>query len=69
MGLRMKDLIFLGFTEKSDFYGGGVHEKPIYRGDCLNRGAWTVCRFNGWTWQEREGGVFEGSWYPNIYYE
>ena len=30
----MKDLIFLGFTEKSDFFwggegGGGVNEKPI----------------------------------------
>ena len=40
------------FTEKSEFYGWGgvgggrgVHEKPIYRGDCLKRGAWTVFRF------------------------
>ena len=29
---------------------GGVHKKPIYRGDCLKTGgegggAWTVCRF------------------------
>ena len=21
--------------------------KPIYRGDCLKRGAWTVCRIKG----------------------
>ena len=27
--------------------GGGVHEKPIQRGDCLKRGAWTVCPFRG----------------------
>ena len=30
MGLRMKNLIFLGLTEKSDFYeggGGGVKKK------------------------------------------
>ena len=25
----------------------GIHDKPIYRGDCLKRGAWTACRFNG----------------------
>ena len=24
--------IFGGFTEKSDFQGWGVHQKPIYRG-------------------------------------
>ena len=47
MGLRMKNLIFLGLTEKSDFYegGGGGHKKPIYRGDCLKWEACTVCRF------------------------
>ena len=42
--------------------GGGGHEKPIYRGDCLKRGPWTICRFKGGPWQERGagGGVFEG---------
>lgn len=25
----------------------GVHDRPIYGGDCLKRGAWTACRFNG----------------------
>ena len=24
------------------------------------KGAWTVCRFKGWTLQDRGGGVFEG---------
>ena len=35
-----------GFTEKCGFKGG-VHEKPIYRGDCLKSGVWTICRFKG----------------------
>ena len=26
---------------------GGVHEKPIYRGELPKKGAWTVCRFKG----------------------
>ena len=34
----VKDEKLWGFTEKSDFRGGG-HEKPIYRGNCLKRGA------------------------------
>ena len=52
--------------EKSKFLGGeggGVHEKPICRGDCLKRDGWTwtVRRFKGGgTWQERGGGIFEG---------
>ena len=37
MELRVKTLIFWAFTEKSNFYGG-VHKKPIWRGDCLRRG-------------------------------
>ena len=41
----------------------GVHEKPIYRGDCLKAGGevWAVCGFNG-AWQESGGScVFEVS--------
>ena len=35
--------------------GGGGGTKNQYRGgDCLKRGAWTVCRFKG-AWQERGG--------------
>ena len=43
--------LFGGFTEKSNFFfwggGEGIHEKPIWRGDCLKMGLWTVCRFKG----------------------
>ena len=28
-------------------------------GQYLKRGVWTICRFNGGQWQEREGGLFE----------
>ena len=42
--------------------------KNQYRGgNCLKRGAWTVCRFKGGL--ARKGGVFEGGWYPNVHYE
>ena len=37
---------------KNPFFGGRVHEKPIYRG------AWTFCRFEGRLGQE--GVVFLG---------
>ena len=62
-----------GFTEKSDFYGGGVggHEKTIYRGNCLKREAWSVCKFKGGGLAKKEvDGVFEegGGWYPNACY-
>ena len=61
------------FTEKSYFYSGrGVHEKPIYGGNCLKKGTWTVCRSKG------EGGLGEkegggglrkgGRWYLNARY-
>ena len=44
-----------GFTEKSNFLGGGVHEKPIYRGALPKKGegAWTVCRFRGVAYRKR----------------
>ena len=46
------------FTEKSYFYSGrGVHEKPIYGGNCLKKGTWTVCRSKGeGGLEEKEGG-------------
>ena len=56
-----------GFTEKSDFYGGGReggvggHEKTIYRGNCLKREAWSVCKFKGGGLAKKEvDDVFEG---------
>ena len=37
--------------------GEGVHEKQIYRGNGLKKGAWTVCRFKG-RLGKKEGVVF-----------
>ena len=39
----MKNFNIWGFTEKSDFQGGGGFMKYEYRGDCLKGGAWAVC--------------------------
>ena len=50
--------LFAGFTEKPNFLGKGIHEKPLCRGDCLKIGLWTVCRFKEGL--VRKGGVFEG---------
>ena len=33
MELRMENLVFCEFTEKSDFQGGQGHGKPIQRGE------------------------------------
>ena len=44
---------FLEFTEKSVFKGSV--QKPIYRGDCLKRGAWTFSKLKGGAWKNREG--------------
>ena len=49
-------------NEKFEYYGGslknpsfrGSHNKLIYRGNCLTREAWTVCRFKGVSGGERE---------------
>ena len=62
MGLRAKILVLWGFPEKSFFLmgGGGIHKKPICRGNCLKRGAWAVCRFKGGLGKKEEGGFFEG---------
>ena len=38
--------------------GGGIHEKPIYREDCLKRGAWTICRFKEGLGKKEGRGVF-----------
>ena len=66
----MKNFKLLGFTEKSDFYGG-VRKKPIYRERLPENGggrggAFTVCRFNrgGGLANKRRGGVFEGGLIP-----
>ena len=47
----MKALIFLGFTEKSDFFGGeGGSRKTNLEGELPKKGeggAWTFCQFKG----------------------
>ena len=57
----MKNFNILGVHGEIQVLGWGEgHEKPIYRGDCLKRGPWTVCRFKGGRLGKKEGGgVFE----------
>ena len=58
-GVKDKKFQYYGGSLKNQiFRGGGVHEKPIKRGNCLKRGACTVCRFTGGAWQKRGNGVF-----------
>ena len=69
MWLRMKDFYIFGVHWKIQFLGG-VHEKPIYRGDCLKRVGLDSLQIQWGSWQEREG-VFlrgRGGWYPNAHY-
>ena len=54
-----KTLVFLKFTEKV----GGL-QKTIYRGDCLKRGAWTVCRFKRGLGKKEGSGIFFGGLIP-----
>ena len=49
--------------------GGGVHEKPIQRGELPKRGGLGQFVDLRGAWQERGGGVLEGGWYPNAHYE
>ena len=69
MGLKMKNFNILGIDWKIRLLRGEF-TKNWYRGWGLpKRGAWTVCRFIGGSWQEKGGGVFEGGgWYPNADY-
>ena len=56
MGLRMKNFNTMGVHCKTQFLGEGRLQKKQYiEGNCLKRGAWTVCRF-----KEGLGGVFFG---------
>ena len=46
MGLRMKNFNTMGVHCKTQFLGEGRLQKNQYiEGNCLKRGAWTVCRF------------------------
>ena len=54
----------MGVHRKIGFLGG-VHEKPIYRGNCLKkRGFGQFVDLRGSLAKKREGGVSAG-WYPN----
>ena len=58
MVLSMKNFSILGVHWKI-WLLGEVHEKLIYRGDCIEMGPWTVCWFNGGLGKKEGGGVFE----------
>ena len=55
-----KILILWGFTQKSDFQGGGFTKKQYIGANCLKRGAWTVCRFKECLAKKRGGECFWG---------
>ena len=60
MGLRMKHFNIMGVHRKIGFLGG-VHEKPIYRGNCLKkRGFGQFVDLRGSLAKKREGGVSAG---------
>ena len=60
MGLRMKNFNIMGFTQKSNFQGGRELQKLNKQGDCLKRGAWTVCRFKRGLDKNERSGIFDG---------
>ena len=45
--MKDKNFDIFGVHVKIRVLEGGFYEKPIYKGNCLKRGAWTVCRFKG----------------------
>ena len=55
MGLKMKTFNIMGVHKFRGEEGGGSHKKTIYRGNCLKRVAWTICRGLG---KKEEGGCF-----------
>ena len=65
MGLKMKNVNIMGVHQLLE---EGGHKKTIYMGNCLKRGAWTICRgleqFAGGLAKNREKGVFEGGLIP-----
>ena len=65
MGLRMKNNNIIGAHQ---FLGEGRegHKKSIYIGNCLKRGAWTICRGLG---KKYEGVFCWGGWYLDAHYD
>ena len=41
----MKNFDVFEVHGKIQVLGGEVHEKPVYRRECLKSEGWTVCRF------------------------
>ena len=66
---KVKDRKFkYGGSLKNLVFRGQVPEKPIYRVELPQKGAWTVSRFKGKLDKNNGGGAFEGGWYPNAHY-
>ena len=59
-GLRIKILKIMGVYWKIQFSGGSQEKQ--YWGDCLKKGAWTICRFDRGLEEKEEGGVFKRGW-------
>ena len=64
MGLRIKNSISsvcvcvcVCVCGEGGMGGGGEKKTPIYRGNCLKRGTWTVCRFKRGLGEKGLGGV------------
>ena len=47
MRLKRGNFIIMWVHWKIHFLGKGRGHKKIYGGNCVKRGAWTVCRFKG----------------------
>ena len=62
LGVHRKIFLKKFFLLKNFFLGGGMPQKTIHRGTCLNSPwgeVWTVCRFKGRGLGKNEEGVFE----------
>ena len=68
-GVRMKNFNIIGFPWKIRFWRGGSRKTNMYSGKCLKRGLGQFANLRGGAWQKRGGGVFEGGWCPNAYYD
>ena len=54
---------------KNPLFRGGSQKTNIEGGDCLKRGAWTVCRFKGEEGlRKKEGSVLRRGRYPYAHY-
>ena len=69
MGWRIKNFNIFRVHRKIRVLGGGCHEKPMYRGDCLKWGVGLFADLRGGRLGKKQGIVFEGEgWYPSAHY-